>query len=67
MHSGGIVFAYSADGIAQDCLSFGGFKLDPNGVLVLNSESFGIRRGKVNVSLGNDNALGKLNLAAGAN
>ena len=67
MHSTGKLVRNAAHNVAENCLSAVGVYLYVNDLLVLNAKLLRVGRGKVNVSLSNDNALFKLNLACGSN
>src|SRR5699024_8605548 len=60
-----VIRAYSANRVSEYRLSLRGAKLDPDNILVLDSQLLGIGGSEVNVPLGDDNALGNLYLSAG--
>lgn len=67
MHSSCKVLGNTTYNIAEDCLSAVGLDLYPNDLLILYAKLLSISGSKVDMTLCNDNTLGKLYLAAGTN
>ena len=67
VHSSCKVLGNTTYNIAEDCLSAVGLDLYPNDLLILYAKLLSISGSKVDMTLCNDNTLGKLYLAAGAN
>ena len=67
VHSSCKLVGYTANNITEDSLSSVSVDLYPNDLLVLNAKLLSVCGSEVDMTLCNDDALGKLNLAAGAN